>query len=572
MTDFPLTSRRIKILRDDVSRKIAAGEVIDRPFSIVRELLDNAIDAGASSVDVYIEEGGISRVRVVDDGAGMDRKDLELCWQPHATSKIETADDLLTVTSLGFRGEALSSIAVAARMEIVSGAAEGSGGAPAAARVSVRGGKLLGIEACQGRKGTSVDVSELFFDYPARRKFLKGVSAESALCKSAFVDKALAHPAIAFKLFVDGSLKLFLPPASLPERVAAALGQGLDARALEEGSAEAAGVSVKAVAADPDVRRRDRRLIQIFVNRRRVPEFSLIQAVEFGYAGFMPGGWYPAAFVFVEIDPSLADFNIHPAKKEVRFRSPQEVHSVVVRAVRAALAGRTPAQRAPQAPLRIPDFMQGINPPQRRDGERFHHDIVPDLNQPVEPGPALLPAPARFLGQVFNVFLLFEMEDRLLFLDQHAAHEKLIFEKLQSRKPALQALLIPLSFDVSEDEGRKASARLDEFAAAGIVMRPLSAASFEILSLGADFALLSETDLVEMILESLDAGEEWRRGLRARAACRLAIKEGDPVDPVTAAELLRKALLLENPRCPHGRPIWHVISKAELYSLVDRTP
>jgi DNA mismatch repair protein MutL len=209
------TSRRIRILRDDVSRKIAAGEVIDRPLSIVRELLDNAIDAGASSIDVYLEGGGLTRVRVVDDGAGMGPEDLLLCWKAHATSKIETEDDLLRVTSLGFRGEALSSVAVASRLEIVSmpEAAEGTRES-AAHRLVVRGGDSLAFEACPGRHGTVVDVSELFFNYPARKKFLRGASSESLMSRSMFVDRALAHPSVAFRLFADGELRLSRPRRS----------------------------------------------------------------------------------------------------------------------------------------------------------------------------------------------------------------------------------------------------------------------------------------------------------------------------------------------------------------------
>jgi DNA mismatch repair protein MutL len=567
MIVVPSSSRRIKILRDDVSRKIAAGEVIDRPFSIVRELLDNAIDAGASSIDVHLEAGGISRVRVVDDGSGMTRGDLELCWQPHATSKIVSADDLLTVTSLGFRGEALSSMAVAARLEIVSAVGDES----AANRVIVRGGKFLGIESCQGKRGTTVDVSELFFDFPARRKFLKGSSAESALCRTAFTDRALAHPRMAFRLFADGALKSFLPACGEPERIASAVGQGLDARALASGKADGAGFSVRVVAGDPEIRRRDRRLIQVFVNRRRVPEFSLIQAAEFGFAGYVPGGWYPVAFVFVEIDPSLVDFNIHPAKKEVRFRSLPEVHSAVVRAVRSILGGRVfstvSAGKADSSP---PDLSFTTRPDKSMGGKS---EATGSMIAPGERLPKATPEgmPARFLGQVFGVFLIFELEDKLLFLDQHAAHEKLIFERLSRvGPPSLQELLIPLVFDVSEDEGAKIAGRMDGFAEIGVRIGQKTPCTFEITSLSVDFSLLPEADLIEAVKGSLDAGEEWKRDVRARAACRLAIKEGDPVDPVTAAELLRGALELPNPRCPHGRPIWHELPKSELYALVDR--
>ena len=301
MAESPSRSRRIRILREEVSRKIAAGEVIDRPFSIVRELLDNAIDAGASAIDVYLEAGGLSRVRVVDDGAGMGRDDLELCWKPHATSKIESEDDLLKVSSLGFRGEALSSIAVCSRLSITSA----TDPSEPALRLEVLGGELRGVEECPGRKGSVVDVAELFYNFPARRKFLRSVSAESSLCRSIFLDRAVAHPSIAFRLYGEGELKLSLPAAAPLERISLAYGQKLDSRLLVESSAEGSGFRVRIDAGRPELRRRDRKLIQVFVNRRRVAEFSLMQAVEYGFAGYVPGGWYPVAFVFVEIDPAL---------------------------------------------------------------------------------------------------------------------------------------------------------------------------------------------------------------------------------------------------------------------------
>ena len=231
-----MASRRIRILREDVANRIAAGEVIDRPLSIVRELLDNAIDAGAASIDVHVEAGGLVRVRVVDDGAGMDRDDLSLCWQPHTTSKIETEDDLLRVTSLGFRGEALSSIALCSRLEVVS---KVPGDWPAH-RLEVRGGRQTVLETCQGRKGTVIDVSELFFNYPARKKFLRSISAESGLCRTAFLDKAIAHPLISFRLFIDGAMKMSLPAGSVVERIGLAYGELIGSARLQESSARGA--------------------------------------------------------------------------------------------------------------------------------------------------------------------------------------------------------------------------------------------------------------------------------------------------------------------------------------------
>lgn len=561
MSETQPRSRRIRILRDEVFRKIAAGEVIDRPHSIVRELLDNAIDSGASAIDVFLEAGGLSRVRVVDDGAGMSREDLELCWKSHATSKIESEDDLLRVSTLGFRGEALSSIAVCSRLSIASSP---SADEPAH-RLEVLGGAFLGLEACEGRRGTIVDVGELFYNFPARRKFLRSASAESSLCRAVFVDRAMSHPSVAFRLFADATLKLSLPQAAPIDRITLCYSQQLDARMLCSSAADGSGYRVEVVAGRPELRRRDRKLIQIFVNRRRVSEFSLMQAVEYGFSGFMPGGWYPIAFVFVEIDPSLIDFNIHPAKKEVRFRSLSDLHSAVVSAVRAGLAEK------PQVNAVQDQVHREVRSP--IPGTR-----LPGLPEPLmDRGPVLV-APAlpaagpdiRYLGQVFGVFLVFELSDRLLILDQHAAHERIIYEHLGTRAPKMQEMLFPVSFDVSEEEEARLDRFQEELGGLGIGLRRAGSRTFEITALADDLRALREDTLVELV-RGIGA-EQWRSTFRATAACRLAIKEGDVVDAVTARELCAQALLLTVPRCPHGRPIWHELSEEGLRKLVDRPP
>ena len=571
-------SRRIRILRDEVSRKIAAGEVIDRPFSIVRELLDNALDAGAGSVEVYLEQGGLGRVRVVDDGAGMSVEDLELCWQAHATSKIETEDDLLTVSSLGFRGEALSSIALCSHLVITSCQDPAAPGH----RLEVHGGKLRSLEPSQARRGTSVDVSELFFNFPARRKFLRSPSAESGLCRSILVDRACAHHEVSFRLFVDGQPRLTLPPATVVERLAQCYEQQADARLLSESTELGEGFTVRVVAGSPDLRRRDRKLLQCFVNRRRVTEFSLLQAAEFGFSGYVPGGWHPAAFVFVDIDPSLVDFNIHPAKKEVRFRNLPDVHRATVAAVKKILEPRAPTGQETAEPHRMtvgviaPDGRSGEAAAasrqaagQRYAGPRQSFDL-PYAPDPA--GPAGAPGQEtdgiRFLGQAFGVFLLFELPGRLLMLDQHAAHEKILFERMSARTPAMQDLLFPLCFDVTDDEEQRLSALAQELEAAGIRLHREGARSMEVTALAADLKPLPEGALVEMLRGIGGAG--WRRDLLATAACRLAIKEGDRVDPVTARELCAQALRLQVPRCPHGRPIWYEMDQKTLLRLVDR--
>jgi DNA mismatch repair protein MutL len=561
------TSRRIIVLREDVSRKIAAGEVIDRPLSIVRELLDNSLDAGAASIDVHLEAGGIGRVRVVDDGAGMDPDDLARSWLPHATSKIETEADLLRVTSLGFRGEALSSMAVACRLEIVSCPA---GGVPH--RLVARAGRQELLEPCEGRPGTVVDVTELFHNYPARRKFLRSPSAEAGLCRSVLLDRASAFPGVSFRLFADGALRLSLPNADPVQRLARC--HGLEPAMLGTAEARGEGFTVRIVAASPDGRRTDRRMLQAFVNNRRVQEFALIQAVEFGFQGFLPGGYHPVAFVFVDIDPSLVDFNIHPAKKEVRFRTLPEVHRAVVSAARmflAGLASTTVVRDVPADAHRRDDRQEALSFAPRP------HLPMPAPAAAAYPLPDRAPAPPpqgasgiRYLGQAFGVFIVCELPDRLLLLDQHAAHERIIFERLRGQPLPVQELLFPLAFDASADEDARLAERGSRLTGLGIVVRRSGARTWEVTGLSPALTPLPADGLVEALRQVCGAESEWRDAVLRTAACRLALKEGDPVDPVTAVELVRAALELDPPRCPHGRPLWHEIPRDRLYQLVDR--
>jgi DNA mismatch repair protein MutL len=440
-----------------------------------------------------------------------------------------------------------------------SGAEESS----IAHRLVVRGGALQSLEECAGKRGTTVDVSELFYNYPARKKFLRGVSTESGLCRSLFLDRALPHPSVAFRLFSEGELRLSLPPSTLRERVALAYGELLDERLLGDSTVQGEGFAVRMVAGRPELRRRDRKLIQVSVNRRRVSEFSLIQAAEYAFSGHVPGGYHPVAFVFVEIDPSLVDFNIHPAKKEVRFRNLPDVHRAVVAAGRKVLAIQDRA--APKAVAATPERELSLPAAQE---ERL--PLAEKHEFPVRAGLGNDEPRIRFLGQVFGVFLAFELADRLLLLDQHAAHERLIFERLAARSSAPQEMLFPLSFDVSGEEDTRIAKAVGELQVMGMELRRAGTRTWELTAVSEGFLGLPEADLVEMLRGAGLGGERWKRDLLATAACRLAVKEGDPVDPLTARELCAKALALDNPRCPHGRPIWHEITREALYRLVDR--
>lgn len=591
---------RIHLLSESVARRIAAGEVIDRPAAVVRELLDNALDAGATEIALYVNGGGIASIRVVDNGAGMSGADLELCSLPHATSKIEHDEDLYAIRSLGFRGEALSSIAACARLTITSRAP----GAPTAHRLRVEGGKRLSIEECQGNQGTVVEAADLFYAIPGRRRFMKSPAAETGLCRTVFLDKALPFPECSFRLFVDGEMKLFLPAAApadrgpevespdgrgarLLARVASAYPSVAPRELLHSFAATHPTFSIALVAGGPSLSRRDRRSIQLFVNRRRINEYSLVQAIEYGFSPLFPGGTFPVAFLFLEVDPQLVDFNIHPAKREVRLRTLAEIHHEVVELIRSETkrfslafrdrevgyshegSGWLSAREVPPAPdrqrrppdwreLRPLDELRAVTAPARdAPGTR-----------PREDGPA--EQPLRYYGQLFGLFLIVAVDDRLFLIDQHAAHERLIFDRLSTARTAAQPLLIPILFEVTSDEQELLLRRRSAFERLGIALEQADEGRFRIVALPEAAAELS-AEIIEFVKSARGDDATLLRELYATIACRAAVKEGDSMEAATAIELAVGAFQLEDARCPHGRPIWHELSREQLYRLVGRT-
>ncbi len=577
-------SRRIRILRDSVARQIAAGEVIDRPFSVVRELLDNSIDAGSTSVDVYVEAGGVSSVRVVDNGSGMTKEDLDLCWHSHATSKIEQVEDLDRLVSLGFRGEALASMAACSRLTITSKTPE----SPTAHRLRVDSSKLVSLEVSPGETGTVVEVADLFYSLPARRKFLKTPSAETTMCKSTLIEKSLPFPNVSFRFFSGGEMKLYLPAAaSLDERIQAAHPTVVNPDLLHRVEAKAAGFTLTVVMGGPSLYRRDRRYIWTYVNNRRINEFALTHAVEYGFADHIPGGNFPVAFLFISVDPELVDFNVHPAKREARFRNLPEIHHALVTAIgehlqrfkvsfsnprAGASPGAPPAAETREEAARFvsaAEERRAKHRPTARFGGPLPHSVE-RLSGELAPRPAP-PAPEKihYYGQVFRLFLLASVEDRLFIVDQHAAHERVLFERLRSRPGPPQNLLVPVTFEATPDEERMLEANVGFCKSVGVELWKRERGSWEIRSVPSGFRSL-EDEIVDFAKRARGGRRELEQELYARMSCRAAIKEGDSIDEMTALELIRQTFELEIARCPHGRPIWYELSRDELHHLVGR--
>ncbi|AEF84371.1 DNA mismatch repair protein [Treponema primitia ZAS-2] len=628
--------RRILVLPPEEARKIAAGEVVDRPAALVRELLDNAIDAGGATIDLIIEGGGIGRTEVLDDGAGMSREDLAICWQTHATSKIRSMEDLKTAETLGFRGEALAAVATVSRLEILTSI----DGREAWQLTVGPGGGDCHIEQFHRTKGTSVRALGLFDTIPARKRFLKREGSEAALCRQIFLEKALAFPALNFHFTQDGKLKLFLPAvSSRKERFAYALLDNREGAFLQEIAAQGEGFRVTIVVGGPELHRSDRRQQYIFANGRRIQDFSLLQALEYGVQGWFPNGTHPVGAVYIDIDPELADFNIHPAKREARFKDPGEIHHCISSALRNFMHHLNPGISAPYLPDANAVANQPTLPYQGGPGSRApqnwadrgdpasflgqapfatqfpaHASSALALEALLERPPAFAPLPGRnrgekadmavepepiygeadtsgmvaesgtvydeskaselrvrLAGRAFGLFLLVEKGARLFVIDQHAAHERILYDRFLSKPILAQELLVPIPFSTeSEDDDTFLSARREELEKLGISIGNEGEGRWIIEALPAGWQL-GDGETVEEILKLRTAGENIAERWAATLSCHAAVKDGDYLDDTSARELAEAALALPIHRCPHGRPIWVEISREELFRGVQRT-
>ncbi|MDR2741373.1 MAG: DNA mismatch repair endonuclease MutL [Treponema sp.] len=607
--------RRIRILPPEEARKIAAGEVIDRPAALVREFVDNAIDAGSSQVELIIEEGGVRRVEVTDDGSGMGPEDLNLCWYTHATSKIRAMEDLNSAETLGFRGEALAAVAAVSRLEILS-----SVDGREAWLLKIGPGDMAAPQLTRARriKGTSVRSLGLFDTIPARKRFLKREGSEAGLCRQIFLEKALAFPALTFRFIQDDRLKVFLPPASsFKERYAQALLDRNEAPFLHEINAQGQGFSVVIVAGGPELYRQDRRQQYVFANGRRIQDFSLLQALEYGLQGWFPNGTHPIGAIYVDIDPSLADFNIHPAKREVRFRDSGAIHHAITSAlldfsrrrniavsaqdrpregifafaqegsgdpgaggpyrtypagISAGTSGRDSGPLAMEALLDKPPVFVPL-PGRDWNREDSVHEQAPSYNRDTparESGGTAGGAGLRIAGRLFNLFILVERGDRLFIIDQHAAHERILYDRFLGGPIARQELLVPIPFSTeSAEDDEFLTLRRDDLAKLGVVIvREEGAWHIDALPSG---WRLSDDETLRSILDLRTAGENIAERWAATLSCHGAIKDGDYLDDASALALAEKALKLQVPRCPHGRPIWFELSREDLFRAVRRT-
>lgn len=586
---------RIRLLPAEVAARIAAGEAIERPAAAVKELVENALDAGAARVAVEIEEGGLSLIRVADDGCGMGREDALLALERHATSKIENAEDLFRLRTLGFRGEALPSIAAVSRLRIVTceqGAAEGTA-------IEVEGGKVTGVAAAGAPPGTLVEVRDLFFNTPARRKFMKSPAAEAARAAEALAALALGHPGVHFELSHNGRSLRRYPAATDPlERVLAVTGieraaDLLPIRAAVEGFTLSGWVS------RPGLVRRSPEGLFFLVGRRAVRDRMLQHALLQGYAERLVRGEYPLAALFIEGPEGAVDVNVHPAKSEVRFARPGVVFELTRRATAQALyeaglsawwGGAAPPEAAVelgerQAPLAGPAARRPLP-------IAFPEDRVAPPVFPPRPESAATPPAGeieviekrgffsrlRPLGQLDAAFLVCEGEEGLVLVDQHAAHERILYEKLTEPGGGRQALLIPETVELGARAMAAILPHLEVLRQAGFELEPFGAETLKltavpaVLGRGAAGPLLAEFASALAAAQGAGAPFEARERLRRLAACHGAVRAGQALSPPEMQALLAGLDSCRNPgTCPHGRPTFLLWGKGMIAKAFKRS-
>lgn len=660
MSSTAVTRPRIQALPTLVANQIAAGEVVERPASVVKELVENSLDAGATRVQLDIESGGIELVRVTDDGAGITREDLPLAIAPHATSKIASVEDLDQIATLGFRGEALASIASVSRTTIRSRTPASDG----AFELEVEGASVKPIRPASGNVGTVITVRNLFFNTPARRKFLKTVNTERERCAETFQALVLAHPNVAFTMTVDGKRTIDVPPNQGPhQRTLAILGKELESQLIPVSADrfdDARGVSLWGLAGLPSLARGSTKGQHVFVNGRNVRDKTIQHAIAEAYRGLIEPGRYPTVLLMLDMSPHGVDVNVHPQKAEVRFRDSGLVHSVVLRALREALqkadvtpsvlslrpqlawspqsgtqspgqlglatqlmgaqapasSGLPPQEVTPSiAAAKFAEFFSKFRPGQQqfplslaqglRDAQRLEATNVParsvaELSH-IEPKSAVPAAGARAFAieseqpllQVHKSYVITQDEQGVVIIDQHALHERVMFEYLLTRvtqgRLERQHMLTPQPVDVSPAQLAMLPALHPLFDRIGIEAEPFGPLTIAVRAFPS-FLFERGVDVEPFMQELLtkaergelggDAGgpashvaslEHALRDVLDMMACKAAIKAGDDLATDELAELVKLRTDVErSSNCPHGRPTSIRLTIRELEKLFGR--
>ncbi|GAJ41593.1 DNA mismatch repair endonuclease MutL [Saccharococcus caldoxylosilyticus] len=612
---------KIRKLDDQLSNKIAAGEVVERPASVVKELVENAIDANSTAIEIELEEAGLAKIRVIDNGDGMEEDDCLVAFERHATSKIKDEHDLFRIRTLGFRGEALPSIASVSEVEMKTSTGNGPG-----TKVVLKGGELVKHERTASRKGTEITVSNLFFNTPARLKYMKTIHTELGHVTDVVNRLAMAHPNISFRLRHHGKQLLYTSGNGDVRHVLAAI-YGMDvAKKMIPIEAESLDFTIKGYISLPEVTRASRNYISAIVNGRYVRNIPLMKAIEAGYHTLLPIGRYPIVLLSIAMDPVLVDVNVHPAKLEVRFSKEAELNELVTEAVRQAFRTRT------LIPTMSISRQEAAKPKAEQAAWTFEHVVkessVPDLVQMAKPQPTtswqeekeestrMLPEedereqtneydgsmeaeeheeqaggngqehkndripPLYPIGQMHGTYILAQNEQGLYIIDQHAAQERIKYEYFREKvgevTNEVQELLVPLTLQYPADEYVWIDAHREELAKCGVFLEPFGHHTFIVRSHPTWFPKGQETEIIEeMIQQVLDMKKVDIKQLREKAAilmsCKQSIKANQHLRDDEIFALLEALRKTTDPfTCPHGRPIIIHFSTYELEKMFKR--
>jgi DNA mismatch repair protein MutL len=577
--------RRIQILPDTLSNQIAAGEVVERPASVVKELVENALDAGATRIDVTVRNGGKTEIRVADDGHGMNRDDALLSLDRHATSKIARAEDLQQVRSFGFRGEALPSIASVSRLTLETAESGGVG-----TRVRVQGGRIGGVEECARQTGTTVSVRSLFGNVPARAKFLRSAAVETRGVVDAVMTLALAHLSTSFRLESNGRLLLELPASrDLASRVAALWGDESAGKFIPVGRTEA-GLTVGGLIERPDAALAGPRRVHLFVDGRPFRDREVVAAAERGYRTTVPHGARPSLLLYLKLAPGAVDVNVHPAKLEVRFTDRVAVDGCVETAVREALNRVDSAatlDRRPTLPQLRREPAPAVASASQDAGQlaffvaatehRPPGDGEPDARpEPLAAGAVLEHAGPPLLWQLHDSYILAETRTGLLIIDQHSAHERILFQELMEAfdrgGAASQRLLFPITLRLTPAEYALVLDAQELFERTGFAMEPFGGRTVILHAAPAPHPWFNAERCVREMIAELAAGSELTRSARTQYermamtfACKGAIKAGQRLSTLEMEELFERLFATDLPyHDVHGRPTVIRLSLAEL--------
>ncbi|MCP4020555.1 MAG: DNA mismatch repair endonuclease MutL [Desulfobacteraceae bacterium] len=587
---------KIKILPEILSNQIAAGEVVERPSSVVKELVENSIDANATSITVEIEKGGKSVIRISDNGDGLSREDALLSIERYATSKIFTGDDLFSISTMGFRGEALPSIASVSKFTLTTKEKKSQIGT----QIEISGGKVLNVMDAGAPAGTMVEVNRLFFNTPARRKFLKSEKTEAGHIADAVSGIALGNPDVGFRLFFNKKLQKNFPLSDgLYQRCVGVLGKD-SANKLASLDFQDKGIKIQGFCTFPEITRSTSARIFLFVNNRLVYDRGLVSAIFQGYKGRIMKSRFPLAAVFVDLDYDKVDVNVHPSKRQVRFVDHQRVYRALTQAVASALsASQTRSVKfskpAHDLPKPVPEYHPRFHEWTQNESLKVAEPAL-EWGAVTEKGGRPLQALGcvetqqafklnmegpRILGQVMGTYIVAENKDGLMLVDQHAAHERIVYERLKKRYENLdisrQDLVVPETLDLNFKEAALLSDILADLASLGILVEPFGGNTFVIKSVP---SIIDEKQIKPVVLEILDniienkmesSTEHWLDECLILMACHTAIRANKPMVFREMATLIADLEKCNDPlHCPHGRPTIFSMDKGQIEKLFKR--